>query len=120
MKKIYLPVLFLFFLTIVADSQTLFVENFNFPVRDSLDGIGGWDRSGSNTPYNVKVINPGLTYAGYLGNGIGNTAFLSNDPSGDVLLNRFGIFTSGKIYMSFLIRVDSLTASATPKYTTKN
>ncbi len=101
---------------ISSQSQPLFTENFNFPVRDSLENIGNWFASGPVTNKNVKVISPGLSYAGYLGSGIGNTVFFSNQPDGDVVLNSFNDNTSGTVYLSFLIRVDSLSASATEGY----
>ncbi|MBK7253170.1 MAG: hypothetical protein IPI04_04420 [Ignavibacteria bacterium] len=96
-----------------AKSQPLFVENFNFPVRDSLENTGTWFASGPVTNKNVKVISPGLSYTGYLGSGIGNNVFFSNQPDGDVVLSSFNVQISGTVYLSFLIRVDSLSASAT-------
>ena len=116
MMKTLFTVLFLFSFFISANSQTQFVENFNFPVRDSLEGVGGWFRSGGANLFNVKVSSPGLTYSGYLGSGIGNCAYLQNDPNGEVNLNTFGFLTSGTVYMSFLFRVDSLTSTATEGY----
>jgi hypothetical protein len=97
-------------------SQPLFIENFNFSVRDSLDNTGGWSLSGSNTSKNVKVISPGLSYSGYQGSGIANTAFLSNQPEGDIVLHQFTPQLSGTVYLSFLFRVDSLSATATEGY----
>ncbi|MBK8552185.1 MAG: hypothetical protein IPL53_14435 [Ignavibacteria bacterium] len=96
-----------------SNSQPLFVENFNFQVRDSLEGIGTWFRSGPNTGKKIKVVNPGLTYAGYTGSGIGNTAHFSNQPEGDVNVVQFGNQTSGTVYLSYILRVDSLSALAT-------
>lgn len=96
-------------------SQNLFVENFNYPVRDTLGGIGGWIGTPGNR-YNVKVKSPGLTYAGYNGSGIGNSVFFTNITDGEVCVHEFTTQTSGKLYMSFLIRVDSLTANATYGY----
>ncbi|MBP9191501.1 MAG: hypothetical protein KBF96_03025 [Ignavibacteria bacterium] len=92
-------------------SQTLFVENFNFPVMDSLENTGGW-RAGNN-PYNVKVVSPGLSYSGYTGSGIGNSVVFSNPVSGELTLHDFTNQTSGTVYMSFLLKVDSLSATAT-------
>ncbi len=108
-----LVALMLLCLSYNAKSQPLFIENFNFPVRDSLENTGNWYASGPVTNKNVKVISPGLTFAGYLGSGIGNNVFFSNQPDGDVVLSSFNDQTSGIVYLSFLIRVDSLSASAT-------
>lgn len=97
-------------------SQNLFKDDFNYPVLDSLEGTGGWYRNGINFPYNVQVKSPGLTYTGYAGSGIGNTAYLSNTAEGDILYHNFTSQSSGNLYMSFMIRVDSLTATATSGY----
>ena len=94
-------------------SQPIFVENFNFSVRDTLEGIGNWYRSGPNTINKIKVVSPGLTYAGYAGSGIGNSAFFTNQPNGDVNIYGFTPQTTGTVYLSAMIRVDSLTASST-------
>src|SRR4030095_6399087 len=37
-------------------SQTLFVEDFNHPIRESLVGAGGWFRSEENSSFNVNVV----------------------------------------------------------------
>jgi len=97
-------------------SQNLFVENFNYPVRDSLEGFGGWNRSGGNSIHNVRVISPGLTYSGYLGSGIGNATAMDNITNGDVCLHSFEVQDSGRLYMSFLLRVDSMSSGAFAGY----
>ncbi|HMS33811.1 MAG TPA: hypothetical protein PKC91_06970 [Ignavibacteria bacterium] len=97
-------------------SQPLLVDNFNYSVRDTLEGIGNWSRSGPNTNRKIKVVSPGLNYAGYACSGIGNTAFFTNQPDGDVNINQIDPQTSGSVYMSFMIRVDSLTAATTEGY----
>ncbi|HMS33812.1 MAG TPA: T9SS type A sorting domain-containing protein [Ignavibacteria bacterium] len=97
-------------------SQNLFKDDFSYPVLDSLEGTGGWNRSGVNLPYNVQVKSPGLTYTGYAGSGIGNTAYLSNTAEGDIVMHNFTQQSSGNLYLSFMIRVDSMTATATIGY----
>ena len=97
-------------------SQNLFKDDFSYPVQDSLEGLGNWSRSGVNTGYNVQVKSPGLTYAGYAGSGIGNMVFFSNTAEGDNVAHGFTGQTSGKVYLSFMIRVDSLTTTATTGY----
>ena len=97
-------------------SQNLFKDDFNYPVLDSLEGNGGWVRAGVNTSSNVQVKSPGLTYPGYAGSGIGNTAYLSNIGEGDNVFHNFSPQASGKIYMSFMVRVDSMTSTATTGY----
>ena len=107
------------FLILLAQSlysQNLFKDDFNYSVLDSLDGTGGWVRNGVNTVSNVKVKSPGLSYPGYAGSGTGNTAFLSNIGEGDNVYHNFSPQNSGKVYMSYMIRVDSMTATATNGY----
>jgi len=113
--KVIITIVLLAILAIINDSysQPLFVENFNFQVRDSLEGIGNWNRSGPNTGKKIKVVSPGLNFTGYLGSGIANTSHLSNIPEGDVNIHGFTPQTSGTVYMSFMLRVDSLSAAST-------
>ena len=114
-KQIF-TVLFLLFLCSDLFSQNLFKDDFSYPVLDSLDGTGGWYRSGVNFPYNIQVKSPGLSYAGYAGSGSGNTAYLSNTAEGDIVLHNFPSQSTGRLYMSFIIRVDSMTGTATAGY----
>lgn len=116
-KQTTLLLIFFICISKITFSQTLFVENFNYPVRDSIENNGGWLKSGPTTPYNIKVVSPGLSYTGYMSSGIGNSVSFSNPASGgDVALHGFTGQTAGTVYMSFLLRVDSLTASATEGY----
>lgn len=112
MKKIILLIL----LSSPLFSQVLFIDDFNYPVIDSLEGTGGWYQSGLNTQYHIKVATPGLTYSGYSGSGTGNTAFIANNPNGDIVLHNFTTQTSGTLYMSFMISVDSMSLNATSGY----
>ncbi len=112
MKKIN-TILIIIFLSIPAFSQGLLTDDFNYPVRDSVEGLGGWNLSGLNSAYNIKVVSPGLTYAGYVGSGIGNCVVFTNHPNGDIVLNNFTTQTAGSLYMSFMVRVDSMTTQAT-------
>jgi len=119
MKTIYKSIFtfaILLSFNIVSISQTLFIDDFNYPVRDSLEGIGGWYQSGVNSPYNVRIISPGLSYTGYVGSGIGNTVFMGNQPNGDIVLNNFATQTTGNLYMVFMFRAASMTATATQGY----
>lgn len=115
-KKLIISALFIVFSYGNLFSQNLFKDDFSYPVLDSLDGTGGWSRSGVNFPYNVQVKSPGLTYTGYAGSGTGNTAYLSNTAEGDIVMHNFPSQSTGKVYLSFMIRVDSMTATATNGY----
>ncbi len=94
----------------------MFYDDFSYPVRDSLEGIGGWGRTGNNSAFNIKIISPGLTYSGYSGSGIGNTTFFSNNTDGDICYHNITQQTSGSVYMSFMIKIDSFTTTATQGY----
>jgi len=96
-----------------VNSQNLFVDDFNYPVRDSLEGIGNWNPTGLNTSNNVKVTSPGLTYTGYSGSGIGNCVSMNNATSGgDVVYHSFTDQTTGNLYMAFMFSVDSMSSTA--------
>lgn len=96
--------------------QNLFVENFNYPVLESLDNIGDWRLESVNTPYKVSIKNPGLNYSGYLGSGIGNCASIYCHDDGNIYYKTISSRNSGSVYLSYLFRVDSLSASATHGY----
>ncbi len=115
-KKLIISALFIVISFSNSFSQNLFKDDFSYPVLDSIDGTGGWSRQGVNLPYNVQVKSPGLSYTGYAGSGIGNTAYFSNTAEGDIVMHNFPSQSSGKLYMSFMIRVDSMTATATNGY----
>lgn len=100
-----------------AFPQNVFKDDFNYAPIDSIEGTGGWFRSGVNSVYNIKIVSPGLTYAGYAGSGIGNTAYISNHGEGDVVYHNFSsAITSGAVYVSFMIRLDSLSSTMSAGY----
>ena len=120
MKPIYTLIIALVILISfnnAVKSQNLFVDDFNYPVRDSLEGIGNWNPTGINTSNNVKVISPGLTYTGYSGSGIGNCVSMNNATSGgDVVYHNFTDQTTGNLYMAFMFSVDSMSSTASYGY----
>ncbi len=118
MKSLVTVLLFSFVL-ISSDlfSQSVFKDDFSYAPSDSIEGSGGWYRSGINTPYNIKVLSPGLTYSGYAGSGIGNTLYITNQGEGDIVYHPFSsAVTSGAVYMSLMIRIDSLSSAMTSGY----
>ena len=106
----------LFFILSMLQAQNLFIENFSYGTRDSLDGIGEWQIAGGNSASNIRIVAPGLSFPGYPGSGIGNAIHLSNTGNGDGCLRSFAKRDSGSVYLSYLMRVDSLTATATQGY----
>ncbi|MBK8982250.1 MAG: hypothetical protein IPM38_07985 [Ignavibacteria bacterium] len=69
----------------ISFSQPVYIENFNYSVRDTIEGNAGWFRS-STSNNKAKIISPGLTYTGYIGSGKGNCVFIPNESSGEVYI----------------------------------
>lgn len=116
MKKSYLLVLFsLLFLPMSVSFGQLFVEDFNYPVGDSLTGHGWTKHSGAGST--IFVQTGSLTYAGYPSSGIGNHVNIQGGSGSreDVNKGIDSFYTNGDvIYYSFLVNVAS--ASATQDY----
>ena len=74
--KSLLSVLFLFMFVMSLNSQTLFIENFDYPAADSI-GAHGWVAFSGSTN-TILVTSPGLTYTGYPNSGIGNACAAAN------------------------------------------
>ncbi len=115
-NKILFSLFYMLFLNLSGYSQNLFVDDFNYPPRDSLQGYGGWFLTAEISPYKIRVVSPGLTYTGYVGSGIGNTAFIYNQPNGQVVLHNFTTQSSGSVYMAYMMRVDSVGVNTTQGY----
>lgn len=106
MKKIYLFILLC--VSSFALAQTpLLVEDFDYTAGDDLATKGWVAHSGTSKP--ILVTNPGLTFTGYVGSGIGNAAGVNN--TGYDLNKSFGAQTTGTIYTSFLVNATAGTAS---------
>lgn len=102
MKK----VLMLFLLILFSDicySQTLFVEEFNYTAGDLLTAHN-WIQSGSTTTNPLTVTTPGLTYTGYP-SVAGNSSTLA--ATGQDVYQSFTPVSSGDVYISFLLNVQS-------------
>ncbi|HRI84914.1 MAG TPA: hypothetical protein PK536_05645 [Ignavibacteria bacterium] len=115
MKKLLFAILILFLTSAYSVSQPVYIENFNYSVRDTIEGNAGWTRS-STSNNKAKIISPGLNYVGYTGSGIGNCAFIPNESSGEAYTCQFLNNTpldQGTVYLSFLVRVDSMSLNAT-------
>ncbi len=116
MKKSYLLVLFsLLFLPLSYSYGQLFVEDFNYPVGDSLTGHGWTKHSGA--AFTIFVQSGSLTYTGYPSSGIGNHVAVTGGASSreDDNVGFDSLYTNGDvIYYSFLANVAS--AGATQDY----
>lgn len=117
MKIIYLCLFITLSFTLTSFSQNVLTEDFNFKPVDSLENSGEWRLTGINTKYNIKVASPGLDYNGYVGSGKGNCCLISNSGNGDIVYRNFTEpITSGSVYMSFLLKLDSLPITFTQGY----
>lgn len=80
----------------------LLVENFNYPVGDSVSAHNGWTgHSGAGTNP-ILVGAPGLEFPGYIVTG-GNAALVYN--TGQDINKTFDSLTAGSVYTSMLIKV---------------
>lgn len=96
------------FIVLVAVSfgQPLFEENFNYTANSNLTSFGWTAHSGAGTNP-IKVVAPGLTYAGYAGSGIGNAAKI--DTAGEDINKTFTTTNSGSVYTAFMLSVQKAT-----------
>ncbi|MCX7833318.1 MAG: T9SS type A sorting domain-containing protein [Ignavibacteria bacterium] len=103
--KIYFLLLLFLCISVTGNTQTLLVENFNYPAGDSIGAYGWVAFSGSVN--NILVKSPGLIYTNYPLSGIGNCCRIRNNGI-DNYKNSSAIITSGNIYVSFMVKVDSV------------
>ncbi len=115
MKKSYLLILFsLLLLPLSFSNGQLFVENFDYPVGDSIINHGWINHSGSGTQ--ITVINGSLTYTGFPGSGIGNSVIVEGGGGSreDVHADFPAQGVTGAVYAAFLANIS--TASTTGDY----
>ena len=99
-----------------AMATPLVIENFNYPIGDSLTGHGWTKHSGTNPTYTIKTTAGNLTYTNYPASGIGNMVTFSGGASSREDIN-FGIVDSqyvdnATVYYSFLVKINTATATA--------
>lgn len=99
MKKLY--TMFCMLLGTAAFAQApLLIEDFNYPVGDAITAHDWISHSGGTTAP-ILVTSPGLTFAGYVGSGVGLSAGVNN--TGQDVNKLFAAQTSGSVYASFLV-----------------
>ena len=113
MKTKLLSLFLMLFVAASVNSQ-VFTENFDYPAGDSI-GAHGWTAF-SGTSNNILVVTPGLTYTNYSLSGIGNSARLYRSSLDNYKNFTGSDITSGSIYMSYMVKVDS--AAGTGDYFT--
>lgn len=99
-------------------SQTLFTEDFSYPPISNIVGMNGWQLGYAPIPANsIPVLNTGLTFPGYSGSGVGNSILIRNDSAQSTSVKKeFTEQTAGSVYLSLMLRVDSLTATASEDF----
>lgn len=104
MKRIFITFLFIFAVTLSANSQIVFTENFAYTAGDSI-GAHGWN--GFSSAVNpILVVAPGLTYSGYPQSNIGNACYL-NKTGEDSYKDATATDSVGSYYLSFMLKVDT-------------
>ena len=100
-------VLFLMLITVTLKAQ-LIEESFDYPEGDSI-GAHGWVHFSPNsgTLNRIMVTSPGLEYAGYQSQGIGNSATLTNSGQ-DSYKPLTSVQTIGSVYTFFLVKIDTV------------
>ncbi|MEO0092079.1 MAG: T9SS type A sorting domain-containing protein [candidate division WOR-3 bacterium] len=87
----------------------LLEENFNYDVGTALTATGNWTAHSGSGSNPILVTEPGLTYSGYVGSGIGNAAKV--DTTGEDVNRTFTAQTSGIVYAAFLVNVTKATTT---------
>ncbi|NDP21707.1 MAG: hypothetical protein GZ091_11605 [Paludibacter sp.] len=87
---------------LVAQAQTLLVENFDYTIGSAITAQGWAKHSGTVTPNDSILVTAGLTFAGYPGSGVGGAANLvgSNKDQNKTFASQ----TTGNVYVSFMMK----------------
>jgi hypothetical protein len=102
----------IFFLALVVFSATmafgqiLVQDDFNYTPGSDLSA-NGWSKAAALS--SMLVTSPGLTYAGYIGSGVGNAVTAVGFT--DRYSKSISVPTSGNLYASFMVRVDTATSA---------
>ncbi|MCS7258207.1 MAG: hypothetical protein NZ601_02410, partial [candidate division WOR-3 bacterium] len=92
-----------------AFGQLLLEENFNYSAGTALTATGNWTAHSGGGTNPILVVEPGLTYSGYVSSGIGNAAKI--DTTGEDVNRTYTSQTSGTIYAAFMVNVTKATTS---------
>jgi len=116
MRKIIFLILFLLTPSLFAQ---LIDENFDYGITETdlvTASSNVWvNHSGGSGVLDVQYLTNGLSYSGYVSSGIGGAVSLNNSRTGDN--NRtFTSQSSGSLYLSALINVNSATTTASGEF----
>ncbi len=120
---IAVAMLFIAAMTTTAWGQQLMDENFGYSTGQLTSGGGGANVSGGNwvnfsgTALYIQVASGSLSYTDYAASGLGNMVNIVNGSAEDAYRG-FTSQTSGTVYASFLVRVDSTTSMSLNSSTT--
>lgn len=102
-KSISLGILFLS--TMLLAQTTYVSDNFNYPAGNELTEHGWYAHSAAGTNP-ILVGTPGLSWAGYIGSGVGNAALINNIGQ-DINKPFSSNISSESVYASFLMKVSA-------------
>lgn len=111
MKKITLLLSFIA-CVLVAQGQTLFVEDFNYTLGSGIKAAGWAIHSGAGANPDSILVVDGLSFAGYPGSGVGGAASVTKGYADQH--KTFASQTSGTVYLSFMVK--SLASNAAASY----
>ena len=92
--------------TTTVFGQILVQDDFSYTPGSDLS-TNGWSKAGALSP--ILVTSSGLTYTGYISTGVGNA--VSAVGFTDRYSKPMSVPTSGNLYASFMVRVDTATAT---------
>jgi len=106
-SKISVVILFVFAFYLGVSAQVRLTENFNYPANDTL-GSHGWTEFSGGPTNPIKIVSPGLTFTNYALSGIGLSARMSSTGEDYYQQLTGDSITSGSIYVSFMVNVDTV------------
>ena len=114
MKKLLHTILaftILIVITSTLNAQPIFVEQFDYPVGDSLVSHGWIHHSGSGSF--IFIVSGSLTYTGYPSAGNSIDIAMGSGSREDVHADVTPPISTGAAYVTFLVRVDSASTDDT-------
>jgi len=105
--KISVIAIFVFIFYMGANAQTRLTENFNYTANDTI-GSYGWTSFSGGPTNPIRVVSPGLVFPNYALSNIGLSARMSSTGEDYYKQLSGDSITSGSIYVSFMINVDTV------------
>lgn len=103
MKKVLTAILLCLSSFLAASAETLFVENFQYPIGNSITNeSSAWFLPWGG--FSVYSITNGLTFSGYAESGVGNAVVIDQKVSNDQPHHAFTEQTSGSLFVAFMFQ----------------